>query len=233
MTLEELVAAYRLRANDSAEPPFCSDAMVVGWLNEAQRQACIRGRLLHEYTNDDVCEIALTPGQTQYALHTAVYEITYLCLTPVAGPTRPLDLVSAEWLDRTQPRWRELDYEGRWAIQSDASIRVVAPVDAGDVLRLECYRLPLADMALMPDPPPTPPDPLPVTAPEIHQAHHAHLVDWVLYRAFSVPDAEIFDATRSAQAEADFTRYFGELPDSDLRRVTREDVPHHNLAILP
>ena len=46
-------------------------------------------------------------------------------------------------------------------------------------------------------------------------------------------DAETFDAQRSERAENEFTRYFGTLPDSDLRRVTRIDVPHHNAAILP
>ena len=38
---------------------------------------------------------------------------------------------------------------------------------------------------------------------------------------------------RAASAEAAFTRYFGLLPDSDLRRRTREDVPHFNTAFLP
>ena len=65
-----------------------------------------------------------------------------------------------------------------------------------------------------------------------HKAHHEHLIDWALHRAFSVPDAEAFDPQRAALAEQAFTEYFGPLPDSDLRRITRHDVVHHNTVYL-
>ena len=65
-----------------------------------------------------------------------------------------------------------------------------------------------------------------------HKAHHEHLIDWALHRAFSVPDSEMFDANRAAQAEEAFTAYFGPLPDSDMRRITRHDVVHHNTVYL-
>ncbi|RPP87255.1 hypothetical protein IPC1125_34030, partial [Pseudomonas aeruginosa] len=60
-----------------------------------------------------------------------------------------------------------------------------------------------------------------------------HLVQWALHRGFSIPDMESFDPNRAALAEAAFTAYFGERPDSDLRRITREDVPHHVEAFWP
>ena len=63
-------------------------------------------------------------------------------------------------------------------------------------------------------------------APEISELHHEHLVNWALHKAFSIPDAEGFDPQRAQDAERDFTEYFGIRPDSDLRRITREDVPH-------
>lgn len=221
MTLEELLAEFRVRARDEALPYLWPDDAVTRWLNEAEREACIRGRLLRETSDPTVCQIALQSGVDMYPLHEAVYEITYLCIVPLVGPTRPLDLVSREWLDRHCPRWREeLDF-AHWAFQDDTTLTLAAKHEAGDLLELECYRLPLDDMEDEDD------------EPEIHSAHHVHLVDWALHRAFSIPDAEEFDAARSAQAEADFTRYFGPRPDSDLRRMTREDVPHHNLAILP
>ena len=93
-------------------------------------------------------------------------------------------------------------------------------VEVGDTLQMEVYRLPMLSLADS-------------DTPEIHEAHHEHLVQWALHRAFSIPDTEAFDPARAASAEATFTRYFGLLPDSDLRRRTREDVPHHNEAILP
>lgn len=220
MTLEELVAEFRSRSQDKEAPYLWSDSEIERWLSDAQRQACMRGRLIREVVRDEVCSIALVPGQAVYPLHPSVYEITYICIAPTVGPTRPLDLVSREWLDRTHPRWREPGRDCRWVIQDDTSIQVAAPFKPGDVLRLECYRLPLESLDDSDEP-------------EIHEAHHEHLVDWALHRAFSVPDAEGFDPTRAALSEAAFTRYFGPLPDSDLRRMTREDVPHHNAVILP
>lgn len=74
---------------------------------------------------------------------------------------------------------------------------------------------------------------LPDDAPEIHAAHHPHLVDWVLHQVFSTPDSEYFDPERADAAEARFTRYFGPMPDADLRRITREDVPNVVAPFLP
>ncbi|MDI3512626.1 MAG: hypothetical protein PWQ61_3393 [Betaproteobacteria bacterium] len=92
---------------------------------------------------------------------------------------------------------------------------------ADGLLKLEGYRLPLAPMVLSS-----------AENPEINAAHHRHLVQWALHRGYSVPDSEIFDATRSSLALAEFERYFGLPVDSDLRRAERIDVEHHNVAIL-
>ena len=97
-------------------------------------------------------------------------------------------------------------------------------VEAGEVLHVEAYRLPLVPMAAPADPD----DPAAVwPSPEIHEAHHEHLIQWALHKAFSVPDSELFDPERSMLAERAFTAYFGLLPDSDMRRQTREDVQHY------
>ena len=221
MTLEELIRRFRVLAMDNAQPYLFADEDVTDWLNDAQRQACIRGRLLREDANPAVCEIALTPGQRTYPLHKSVYEIINARIVPVSGRSRPVFLASREWLDENMPGWRDDHGPAEFAIQDDTSIRVVGVITTGDKLVIECYRTPLKVLAND------------VDKPEIHEAHHEHLIQWALHKAFSVVDAETFDAQRSERAENEFTRYFGTLPDSDLRRVTRIDVPHHNAAILP
>lgn len=221
MTLEELIRRFRVLAMDKAQPYLFADEDVIDWLNDAQRQACIRGRLLREDANPAVCEIALTPGQRTYPLHKSVYEIINARIVPVSGRSRPVFLASREWLDENMPGWRDDHGPAEFAIQDDTSIRVSGAITAGDKLAIECYRTPLKLLANDTD------------KPEIHEAHHEHLIQWALHKAFSVVDAETFDAQRSERAENEFTRYFGTLPDSDLRRVTRIDVPHHNAAILP
>ena len=222
MTLDDLIRRFRVLANDNAQPYFWADVDVTDWLNDAQAQACVRGRLIREDENPAVCQIALTPGQHTYPLHASVYELINLRIKGSgAESSRSMTIKSREWLDANVRDWRDMDRPSQWLIQDDTTLRVVGAIQAGDVLHLECYRLPLKQLANDMD------------KPEIHAAHHVHLIQWALHKAFSVPDADGFDATRSAAAEAEFTAYFGPMPDSDMRRTTREDVVHHNVSIFP
>lgn len=222
MTLEDLIRRFRTLAVDKVQPYLFADEDVIDWLNDAQRQACIRGRLLREDANPAVCEIALTPGQRTYPLHKSVYEIINARIVPGNGDrARTVFLASREWMDGNMPDWRDEQGQAEFAIQDDTSIRVVGVITTGDKLVIECYRTPLKVLAND------------VDKPEIHEAHHEHLIQWALHKAFSVVDADTFDPQRSDRSEAAFTNYFGRMPDSDLRRMTREDVPHHNAPILP
>lgn len=222
MTLEDLIRRFRVLAQDTEQPFLWPDEAVMDWLNDAHAQACVRGRLIREDENPAVCQIALAPGQHTYLLHASVYELINLRIkSSGTEPSRPMAIKSREWLDANVRDWRDMDRPSPWLIQDDTTLRVVGAIKAGDVLHMECYRLPLKQLANDTD------------KPEIHAAHHEHLIQWVLHKAFSVPDADGFDATRSAAAESDFTSYFGPMPDSDMRRTTREDVVHHNVSIFP
>lgn len=215
MNLGELIQRFRTLARDEAQPHLWSDAHVTQWLNDAQAQACIRGRLLREDENPLVCQIALHAGQHTWPLHESVYELIHVQIKPASGQGRRLCLLSRELLDAEHAGWRD-DERPAWAlIQDETTVRVVGRVQAGDVLHLECYRLPLSPMLDLAD------------TPEIHIAHHEYLLLWALYRAFSVVDAETLDAARAAQAEREFSDYFGPMTGSNLRRITREDVVHH------
>ena len=221
MTLEDLIRRFRVRANDMAQPHLFADQDVIDWLNDAEEQACVRGRLLREDALPEMCRIVLEAGKSTYKLHQKLYEISHLRVLPQnGGRSRHLLIKTREWLDAEMPDWRDSNRPAMFAIQDDISLRVVGKVDDGDALALECYRLPLKPMEAD------------NSKPEIHIAHHDHLIDWALHRAFSVPDAETFDPNRAALAEQAFTRYFGPLPDSDMRRITRHDVAHHNATFL-
>ena len=223
MTLADLIRRFRALAKDVALPYRADDQDVTDWLNDAQAQACVRGRLLVAEGDPVLCNIALTPGQSSYPLHPALYEFINLRIASPVGQMRPVTIKSREWLDAELPDWREYPRYCSMAIQTDTGLRLVGQVDTGEVLFVEAYRLPLLPLAL-----PDPQDPAAVwPAPEIHEAHHEHLIQWALHKAFSVPDSELFDPDRSTLAERAFTDYFGLLPDSDMRRQTREDVQHY------
>ena len=216
MTLDELSKDFRVTAQDTVQPFLFDQSDVARWLIEAEQEACIRGRLLH----DSSFEIDIASGESVYPLNQALYEIDHLGLLE-AGSTerRPVKLVSREWLDDNMPGWRDRTDIPRFAIQSDTSIRLVPTPRLAAVLKLEGYRLPVRGLTADKS-----------SKPEINPAHHRHLVHWALHRAFSVPDSETLDLGRADAALAAFTAYFGERPDCDLRRATRQDVVQHNKA---
>lgn len=217
MQLNDLISRFRTLANDKVEPYFIDDASVIDWLNDAVSEACIRGRLLHESQNNDVCKINILIGSSRYQLHESLYELTRLWFEPSDGTKGHfLSLMSPELLDHYYDgeNWRVKSGKPEHAIQDDTGIRLVPVPDVGGELQLEGYRVPLSPMKNDTD------------IPEINQIHHVQLIQWVLHRAYSVPDSEFFDPNRAAIAEQEFTDYFGIRPDSDLRRITREDIPH-------
>lgn len=219
MNLEQLIRQFRTDADDAVIPYRASDEAVTGWLNEAEQEACIRGRLLHESGDQAVCQIAVIAGTAHYPLHPALYEIDYIAFAPT-GDTRhhPVKLLSREELDRIEPGWRERTGRPEYAIQGDTSIRLACTPETSGTLYVEGFRVPLDSLVNDND------------EPEIHKSHHVKLIHWVLHRAFSVPDSETIDPARAQLAEAAFTACFGLRPDSNLRRATRQDVEHHNVA---
>ena len=219
MTLAELMATFRVDADDAIAPYKWGDASLAAWFTESVAEAAIRGRLLHESASKSVCQIAVKVGASNYALHESLYEIDYLAFRKDGDSSRtPVKLVSREYLDQISPCWREKTGLVEFAIQSDTRIRLAFTPDCAGTLFLEGYRVPLDSLVSAGD------------EPEIHKSHHSQLIHWVLHRAFSVPDSEQIDNARAAQAERVFTDYFGQRPDSNLRRSSIEDVEHHNKA---
>lgn len=218
MTLGELIARFRSASNDKVEPYFWSDEEVTSYLNSAQLEAAIRGRLIFEVADPDVCSIDVLKGQPIYNLNPLLYEIAHAsfkanseqqgCRIAIKSPEDMDGLCGADW--------RERSGSPRFAVQADKWLRLVPTPDADGLLLIEGYRAPKPMLLIDAD----------TVGPEISELHHEHLVNWALHKAFSIPDAESFDPQRSGQAERDFTEYFGIRPDSDLRRITREDVAH-------
>lgn len=222
MDLEGLIAQFRVDADDTVPNPYLWESeWVAGWLSEAQAEAAIRGRLLYESVNPAICEIPVVAGTAVYALHKALYEIGHLRFLPTgASRSEPVRLTTRGELDRICPDWRE-PIPGRrmeFAIQDDTRIQLVSKPEYAGTLYLEGWRLPLKALEDDGD------------KPEVNEAHHRHLVQWALHRAFSKPDSETIDPKRAERAEFEFTRYFGQRPDAGLRRETQSDRPQHNQA---
>ena len=222
MNLEQLIAQFRIDADDLVQPYLWPDDWVAPWLTEAVSEAAVRGRLLYEAADPAICEIAVTAGVATYPLHKSLYELEHLRFKATGSSTSDrVHLKTREELDRIRPGWRDRsDSQPCFAIQDDTRITLVDRPSVAGTLYVEGYRLPLRALVNDND------------KPEINEAHHRHLVHWALYRAFSKPDADGRDPGRAAAAEAAFTAYFGPLPDADLRRSTRHDEVQANKSFM-
>lgn len=219
MNLEQLTAQFRVDADDLTEPHFWDAEWIATWLTEAQAEATIRKRLLYEASNPAVCQIAVAANAATHDLHKSLFELVHLRFQATGATTSSvLSIKAREELDRIRPGWRDETGTPRHAVQDDTRITLVPRPELAGTLHVEGYRVPLKALENDTD------------KPEIHEAHHRHLVHWALHRAFSKPDSETIDPTRAATAEAAFTRYFGPRPDADLRRSTRNDEVQTNKA---
>lgn len=225
MEVGDLISEFRTVTGDHGTPPLWDDKSLIRWANEGQREAAIRAKLLRDFTTASVASIALIPGQRVYRLHPSVFDVDAVSMTRVLGTQDP------------DPCRRKLDYAGwcgtedvvsgrertGWAntftLYDDASgdgftgisivLDRVPSADYGGTLNLSVYRLPLEDLEFKTD------------EPEIAQQHQIKLVNWILYRAYSVRDAEMQDLRRAADHKALFTADFGEMPDANVRRKQR------------
>ena len=222
MNLEQLRQQFRIDADDLVQPYLWPDEWLAPWLTEAVSEAAVRKRLLYEASNPAMCQIAVAASAATHELHKSLFELVHLRFQATGAATSSvLSIKAREELDRIRPGWRDETGTPRHAIQDDTRITLVPRPEVAGTLHIEGYRVPLKALENDTD------------KPEIHEAHHRHLVHWALHRAFTKPDSETIDPQRAATAEAAFTRYFGPSPDADLRRSTRHDEVQTNKAFFP
>ncbi|MBR7002841.1 MAG: hypothetical protein IKI11_09305 [Neisseriaceae bacterium] len=214
MTLKEMIQRCRIESNDTAEPYFVSDDAYKIWLNDALVEACIRGRLLYEKDDYAKCFMFFAAGEKAVDLSHDWVEIEEVGIVVSHNHFLRLPLLSP---DAVIAQYGE-DYQSHdnlpvCAIMEDTKLRLFPTQSQDLTIKVQGYRL--AEPLENDD-----------DEPEIHATHHRHLCDYALMKAFSVPDAELFDPNRAALAQKAFDDYFGLPKDSDFRRITREDRPH-------
>lgn len=232
MTLQDLVEAFRSRAQDNAAPYLWSDAEVKEFANDAENEAAERASLLRDTTTAAICEVDVVAATAGYLLDARILRVerakldlgaTPLSLTSTAAMDRGSGVTPRDWRAQAMSwqsggfGWEQrtgtpvmalLDREGsRWKLTLYPK-----PV-ADDTLRLQVFRQPLADMAANDD------------EPEIPARLHIRLLDWMMHRAYSKQDTETFDQAKADKAEAAFTRTFGERIDANARRKQDDRAP--------
>lgn len=210
MNLVQLRAAFRRDADDRAEPYLWSDEDISDWLNEAQKEACIRGRLLA-----DSATLSVTKGDAVIVLPDDWFEIYIAALEISPNQQCYLKQYDAIERDRVRPRWRTETRRPDGFIHRDGQIELNAQPNRDYELYIEGFRLPKLMLADGDEP-------------EINPIHHIKLVHWALFKAHSVPDKEMFDPSKAADHEQRFEYYFGRDPKATLRKPQSANNPHHN-----
>lgn len=217
MQLREMLNELRVSRLDDAVPKYLwSDDQLIGFLNDAVRQVCLRQRCLTESQKTSICQIPIAATQQLVKLHEcilAVRSVRYI--DPTATSTcEPLTGRTAKALWKEHPRW-DMEDPGRpehWVPDYQENMLAIsrAPENAG-YLKLLVWRKPLKEELLVK----TCMDGVPV----INDHWHLDLLDWAEHRAFSVPDSELKNDERASAAEEKFTAKIGRLPSATEIRL--------------
>lgn len=231
MNLRDLIDSFRVDSDDKARSIgggqgdlLWSDAELARWFGEAEEEAAIRKRLLFDDYTLDIVRIDVLAGQSSYPIDPRLFEVSKARLLDATTGDfiEDLYITTREALDQRCPRWRDEQRQPGFFIQDESRIVLPGIVDRAYTLRLEGYRTPLEPISADSDPD--------ATQLEIVAIHHRFLVHWVLHRAYSKQDSEIYEPQKAAIALDAFERYFGLRPDADLRKDQQADRDHHNVA---
>ncbi len=205
MKAKELIELFREEADDTSDSHLWKTAILLRHLDQAQRQAARRARILREAVDPAVCVYDISMGKPFVKLHESVISIThaqfefYLPDNPDEKQVRILRRKHAKDLQGETVGWREEDGDVI-AFVTDIQLQQVRlyrnPIIAGK-LRIECERMPLNKIKSIED------------CLELEEKYAEDLIYWMLYKAFSKRDAETFDPKRADQYLARFENVFG------------------------
>ncbi len=196
MNLEELITSARSRSNDTVEAYLWTDLEWAEYATDAEAEACRRARLIVDSTTDEVTLITLNSTDATYDLD---QRVIFIKRAKLVGRSEVLRPVSFEDLDRCTPDWETETGEPRHYVpdMDEDKFRPYPSPDAAGEVRLTVVRTPLAPLVESFD------------EPEIKPRYHLGLVNWMLYRAYSKPDAETKNDIKAADHLAAFEAEFG------------------------
>lgn len=214
MKRPELVAAFRSRIDDAAQPYLWTAADVQLYLDAAHREAAERALLIRDSVTPAVCSVAVVANTASYALHPSVLTVDRARL---ANQSRPLTVSSTDEMDRLNPGWEDMSGAPMFlVVDPDGSVpmaRLVPKPTLTTTLALVVQRLPLASLNSDDD------------EPEIHARYHLGLVDWMMHLAYGKRDTETLNEQKALECEALFTAQFGMRIDANVRRKQADRSP--------
>lgn len=212
MKLNDLIDICRIEVDDAVKPYLWSDDELIEYANDAELEACRRGRLLIDSSTAEICQIALVADTATYALDPRVQFIRRARLTGM----RPLKRMNLQDMDGWNPWWEDAAASTPSAFIPDfetGKIRLYPTPDADYTLNLMVVRDPLQEMNDDSD------------TPEIAPRYHRSLRFWMMHRAYLKKDADTNDPKKAAESLALFEQEFGKKSSAlDETWIAREQV---------
>lgn len=208
MNLGEAKKDIRRRLDDVAAPFLWSDAEIVSYINEAQKEAAERALLIYDETSS-LTEIAVQAGVATYDLDPRVLRVDRVFSVDRG---RALNRTTVPVLDQESPRWEVRQGRPHSFIEEARYLRLFPiPAAAGEI-RLSLWRVPLEPFGC---------DAQNDEEFEIDARHHVRMLDWALSLAYLKRDVDTYDEQKSAVYAAKFTESFGVRPDANMQRKQR------------
>ena len=202
--LDDTFSGWENASDSEKEDQFLwTDASLLRYLTEAQRQACNRTDFLFD---DESYSVTLVTGVPTYSISSKITRLENVSLY-----NKDVQHKSKLQLQTDHPRWRtDSGISGKEASYfiRGRKIRfypIPDAIDNGQIISLDTYRLPLESISSSSD------------ELEIPEEYHRDLIWWVLYEAYSKQDADTYDAKRADRYLAQFTNVFGQVIDSKVR----------------
>lgn len=198
MTLADLREAARRRLADSSQPYGWATADLNAWINEAIREASLRGRI-----SPTTATVALVAGTASYALSATIDYIHSIKLDGIS-----LGRTTRSRLTDSFGNWESITGTPRHFFVEGRTLTVSPNPTAVGTLALAVDSIPAE---LTSD----------AQSPSLEAQDQLALLEWVIYRAGQQRDMD-WTLPHPEQFEANFTRYFGPRPSTRTRRAWLE-----------
>lgn len=191
MALAKLLAHVRFQTDDLIEPFLFSDDDIIGYLTEAEIEACRRYPILI-----DTVKISVATDDYQAALPSNMVQISRV---KVKSQAMPLYQTTIRELDIYHPGWENqvssepIHY---FTDQLTNYLSVYPKFSHDDELQITASRTP--NMLL-----------------EVPERYHLALCDWVQFRLYSKKDSKIYDSIKAENFLASFIGCFGNRVDAE------------------
>ena len=208
MTIDDVVAEFRIRFDDNVSPYQVAETNIINWLDEAQFESCRRARLL----SDSSLTTSIVAGTATYDVPDTTILIRRAKL---ALDDLPLTFTSSGDMDEDIAGWEAI---------TGTPTNIITDIDT---TRFTLYPNPIVNdtltMTIIREPCSVQNGYL-----EIPERFHHTLVDWILYRAYQVRDADTEGRAKSMEHYALFEQEFGTRSSAQDEIFNIRQMPYSN-----